>query len=185
MVQSLKEDQQQALVIALLQINFIGVESAEEMAGNADLHNPSAARVKDKIAGMTAPEIIEFAKKNATTTAFIEGHEPGVPKELLRPLEGGAPAVSLADSVWVIADDANGHIKRDVYELHADHSMTLIESEKKQGGPCRWEQAGDEVRLSFGDGYSINLGRFVDPKTMKGEGGNKTGFRWTWTAARR
>jgi hypothetical protein len=185
MMKSLKPDQQQALVIALLQINFIGVESVTEAARSADLQNPSAARVKDKIAGMTAPEIIAFSKNNATTTAFVEGEEPGVPQELLRPLAGGPPSTNLADTTWTIEDTINGHIKRDVYQLHADHTMTLIESDKKQGGTCRWEQAGEEVRLSFSDGHSVNLGRFTDPSTMKGEGGNKNGFRWTWTAAKR
>ena len=185
MMKSLKPDQQQALVIALLQINFIGVESAEEMTGNAALQNPSAARVRDKIAGMTATEIIEFAKKNATTTAFVEGEEPGVPQELLRPLAGGPSSTNLADTIWSIEDTITGHIKRDVYQLHADHTMTLIETDKKQGGTCRWEQAGEEVRLSFSDGHSVNLGRLTDPSTMIGEGGNKNGFRWTWTAAKR
>lgn len=185
MVKSLKPDQQQALVIALLQINFIGVQSVTEAAGSGDLQKPSAARVKDKIAGMTAPEIIAFAKNNATTTAFVEGEEPGVPQELLRPLAGGPSSADLADTTWTIEDTINGHITRDVYQLHADHTMTLIESDKRQGGTAKWEEAGGEVRLSFSDGYSVNLGRIVDASTMKGDGGNKNGFRWTWTATKR
>ena len=187
MLQSLKPDQQKALLVAVIQINFVGVESAEDMVGNADLQHPSAARIRNTIAGMTATEIIDFSKKNATTTAHIEGEdsEPGVPPELLRPLAGGAPSHDLADTTWVVDDEINGHLKRDVYALHADHTMTLIESDKKQGGTAHWETAGDEVRFSFGDGYSVNLGRFVDATTMSGDGGNRTGVHWSWIAKQR
>lgn len=185
MIESLEPDHQQALAIALIQINLGGAQSAQDMLRNPDMQHPSAAQVKDKIGGMSAPEIIEFANKTATTKAFVQGQEPGVPKELLRPLVGGSPSVNLADTVWVLENNINGTIKRDVYELHADHSMTLIESDKTPNGAARWEQAGDEVRLSFGDGYAVKLGRLVDPTTMKGDGGNKVGFRWTWTATKR
>lgn len=185
MLQSLKPDQQQALVIAVIQINLIGVESAYGLVGNADLQHPSAARIRTRIAGMSAPEIIAFAAKNATTTAHVKGEEPGVPAELLRPLAGGAPSQTLADTTWMVDDEINGHLERDVYALHADHTMTLIESARRQGGAARWEQAGDEVRLSFGDGYSVYLGKLVDATTMRGDGGNRTGAHWTWTATRR
>jgi uncharacterized protein DUF6694 len=185
MMESLKPDQQQALAIALIQINLGGAQSAQDMLRNPNMQHPSAGQVRDKIAGMTAPEIIAFANKTATTKAFIQGQEPGVPKELLRPLVGGPPSTSLADTVWILEDNINGNTKRDVYELHADHTMTLIESDKTPNGAARWEQAGDEVRLSFGDGYAVKLGRLVDATTMKGDGGNKVGFRWTWTATRR
>ena len=105
------------------------------MLRNPNMQHPSAGQVRDKIAGMTAPEIIEFAKKTATTTAIVEGQEPGVPQELLRPLVGGPPSSSLADTVWVVRGQRlNGHISHDVYQLHPDHTMTLIDSDMKQGG---------------------------------------------------
>ena len=185
MLGSLKPDEQQALLIALVEINLIGVESVEEMAGNVDLQHPSAARVRNRIAGMTAREMIDFAKKNSTTTASVEGKEPGVPPELLRPLAGGTSTHDLSDTTWVIDDTVNGHVRTDVYALHSDHTMTLIESRKQQGGPAHWETAGDEVRLSFSDNYSVYLGHFVDATTMSGDGGNRDGFRWTWTAKQR
>ena len=185
MMTSLKPDEQQQLAIALIQINMSGVNSAYEAVNNPDLQHPSAARIKDKIAGMTAPEIIEFAHKTSTAQVFVEGKEPGVPAELMRPLSGGAPTQDLADTTWVIEDNINGHIKRDVYQLHADKTMTLIESDKKPSGVSRWEQAGDEVRLSINDGYTVMLGRLEDAVTLKGEGGNKTGFRMSWTATKR
>jgi hypothetical protein len=185
MMELVKPDQQQALAIALIQINLGGAESVYEVLRNPDMQHPSAGRVRDKIAGMTAPEIIAFANKTATTTVVIEGQEPGVPKEFLRPLQDGPTSIELADTTWVIDDNINGHIKRDVYELHGDHTMTLIESDKKPSGVSRWEQAGDEVRLSINDGYTVMLGRLADAITLKGEGGNKNGFRMTWTATKR
>lgn len=185
MVKALNSDEQQALVIALIQINLAGAKSAEDMLRNPNMKNPSAGQVREKIAGMTATEIIAYANKTSTTKTFVQGQEPGVPDELLRPLVGGTPTNNLADTVWIVEDNINGNIKRDVYKLNADHSMTLIESDKTPNGASRWEQAGDEVRLSFGDGYAVKIGHFVDPHTMKGDGGNKVGFRWTWTATRR
>jgi hypothetical protein len=185
MMESLEPDQQQALAVALVQINLGGADNVYDALRNPTTQHLSAAQVKDNISGMTAPEIIEFANKTATTTAIIKGQEPGVPKDLLRPLVSAAPSLSLADTIWIVEDNINGNIKRDVYELHADHSMTLIESDKTPNGAARWEQVGDEVRLSFGDGYAVKLGRLVDATTMKGDGGNKVGVRWTWTATRR
>jgi hypothetical protein len=185
MVSSLKPDEQQALLIALIQINMGGAESAQDMLREPKMQHPSAAQVKDKIAGMTATEIIAYANKTSKTKAFVEGQEPGVPADLLRPLVGGAPSSDLADTTWVLEDNINGHIKRDVYVLDADHTMTLIESDKTPNGSSHWEQAGEEVRLTFGDGYAVKLGRLVDGTTMKGDGGNKVGFRWTWTATKR
>jgi hypothetical protein len=185
MMHTLKPDRQQALLIALMQINFAGVNSVTDTLKNAELQHPSAGRVRDKIAGMTADDIIAYSKHVSSTTVIVEGQEPGIPADLLRPLAGGPPSISLADSTWVIDDEVNGRHKRDVYTLHADHTMSLIESEKTQGGHCRWEQAGDQVRFSFSEGFSINLGSFVDATTIKGDGGNKNGFRWTWTATKR
>jgi hypothetical protein len=185
MMSSLKPDKQQQLAVAFIQINMTGVNSVYEALNDPGLQHPSAARIKDKIAGMTASEIIEFARKTATAQVFIKGQEPGVPADLTRPLVGGTPTRALADSVWVIDENINGHVKRDVYELHSDHTMTLIESDKKPSGVSRWEQAGDEVRLSINDGYTVMLGRFADAITLKGEGGSKAGFRMSWAAAKR
>jgi hypothetical protein len=185
MIQSLKPDEQQALAIALVQINLAGATSAEDMLRTPSMRNPSAGHIRTKIDGMSAAEIIDYAKTVATTKAFIKGQEPGVPKDLLRPLVGGAPSNDLADTVWVIDDTINGQSKRDAYRFNPDHTMTLIESDKTQNGVSRWERMGEEVRLTFGDGYSVKLGRVVDATTMQGDGGNEAGFRWTWTARKR
>jgi hypothetical protein len=185
MMESLKPDEQEMLSVALVQINLGDAQSVYYMLRDPNKQHPSAAHVRDKIAGMTASEIVDFAKRTSTTKVIVKGQEPGIPQDLLRPLVGGQPSIGLADTEWVIEANVNGNIKQDVYALHADHSMTLIESEKTQGGPARWQQAGDEVRLSMGDGFSVYLGQVVDARTMKGDGGNKNGFRWTWTATKR
>jgi hypothetical protein len=185
MMESLKPDEQEMLSVALVQINLGDAQSVYDMLRDPNKQHPSAAHVRDKIAGMTASEIIDFARKTSTTKVIVKGQEPGIPQDLLRPLVGGQPPISLAETVWVIEANVNGNTKQDVYALHADHSMTLIESEKTQGGTARWQQAGEEVRLSMSDGFSVYLGHVVDATTIKGDGGNKNGFRWTWTATKR
>ena len=61
---------QQELAIAILKLNMVGVKSAYEVAANPELQNPSIARVKDRVAGMNAEEIIGLA--NRTTDVKIE-----------------------------------------------------------------------------------------------------------------
>ena len=56
----------QQLVGAMLQLNFNGVNSAIEIASSPALQHPSILRIKDKVAGMTADEIIDLAKHTST-----------------------------------------------------------------------------------------------------------------------
>ena len=48
----------QELAIAVLVLNMEGVTSAYEVVGNPELQSPSIGRIKDRVAGMTAAEII-------------------------------------------------------------------------------------------------------------------------------
>lgn len=59
-------DEQQKLLAAVVQINLAGVKSVSEVMSNPDLQSLSAVRIKDKIAGMTAAQIIDFANRIAT-----------------------------------------------------------------------------------------------------------------------
>ncbi|MHB8742105.1 MAG: hypothetical protein ACYC9L_03185 [Sulfuricaulis sp.] len=61
-----KSQTQQKLVGALIQINLAGVNSAFEVASNPDLQSLSVARIKDKIAGLTAEQIIDLANRIST-----------------------------------------------------------------------------------------------------------------------
>jgi hypothetical protein len=72
MVNSLDGKRKDELVAAVVQLNMIGVDSA----ANAPTR-PSAARIKDKIAGLTAEEIIDLAHRTATNTTATVEHQPG------------------------------------------------------------------------------------------------------------
>ena len=62
----------QKLQVALLQLNLSGVNSAYEVVNNPDLQNISIVHIKDKVAGLTAEEIIDLA--NRTSTVKVEQH---------------------------------------------------------------------------------------------------------------
>jgi hypothetical protein len=63
MLNSLDTNQKTQLATAVVQLNMIGVETASDAP-----QNPSAGRIRDKIAGMTSSEIIELAHRTATNT---------------------------------------------------------------------------------------------------------------------
>jgi len=67
MLSSMDTNQKSQLADAIVQLNQ-GVDGTSGAAGNSAQQRPSAARIKDKIAGMTASEIIELAHRTATTT---------------------------------------------------------------------------------------------------------------------
>jgi hypothetical protein len=63
MVNSLDGTKKDELVTAVLQLNLVGVETASDAPTN-----PSAARIRDRIGGMNASEIIDLAHRTATNT---------------------------------------------------------------------------------------------------------------------
>jgi hypothetical protein len=74
MVDQLGAKKQRKLQLAILQINMTGVNSAYEVASNPELQRVGPARIKDRIAGMTAEEIIDFADRNSTVTLEVKSH---------------------------------------------------------------------------------------------------------------
>ena len=66
-------DKKQKLQIALVQLNLVGVNSAYEVVSNPALQSPSVSRIKDKIAGLTADEIIELANRTSTVKVQQSG----------------------------------------------------------------------------------------------------------------
>lgn len=63
MLTSLDGRQKNQLIAALAQLNKEAGASDAEIKKEGD--NPTATRIKDKIAGLTAPEIIALAQKSA------------------------------------------------------------------------------------------------------------------------
>jgi len=68
MLSSMDTNQKAQLSAAIVQLNQ-SVDDAGGAAGNAAQQRPSAARIKDKIGGLTATEIIELAHRTAPATA--------------------------------------------------------------------------------------------------------------------
>lgn len=75
MMRGRTEPDQQKLAIAVLVLNMEGVKSAREVVGNRDLQSPSIGRIKDKVAGMTAEQIIELAGRNPSVHVEVSDKE--------------------------------------------------------------------------------------------------------------
>ena len=73
MMDALSPEEQQKLAIAVVMLNMEGVKSVYEVVGNPDLQKPSMAHIRDKVAGMTAEEIIARANKNPSVKINVKG----------------------------------------------------------------------------------------------------------------
>ncbi|MBS3895342.1 DUF6694 family lipoprotein [Silanimonas sp.] len=73
MTNELPRSKQQELVMAIIAINLIGVLSAHEAVTNPELRTPSIGRIKDRVAGMTAEEILQYAAEVSTVSMEIQG----------------------------------------------------------------------------------------------------------------
>jgi hypothetical protein len=62
----------QQLQIAMVQLNLVRVNSASEVVSNPELQNLSVVRIKDKVAGLTADEIIELANRTSNVKVNVE-----------------------------------------------------------------------------------------------------------------
>jgi hypothetical protein len=183
MLGSLKGEQQIDLGTAIIQLNMIGISSAREMLADPELRNPGPVRIKDRIAGLTAAEIIALAKRTATTRIVTPGQEPGVPSDLLTPLATGKRSHTLASTRWRFVSNTNGHT--DEKTLEFEPGGNLVTEPPSTAGASTWEQSADEVRIFINDRYAVSRGKFIDADHLQGTGGNKMGTTWTWTAERR
>lgn len=65
-------EEQQQLAVAILKLNMDGVQSAYEVLADRELQSPSIARIKDRVADMTAEEIIELAEHTSDIKVEIQ-----------------------------------------------------------------------------------------------------------------
>lgn len=72
MMRQSSEKQQQALAVAMLKLNMAGVQSAYDVVQNKDLQSLSIARIKDRVAGMTAEEIIVLANRTSDVKVDVK-----------------------------------------------------------------------------------------------------------------
>jgi hypothetical protein len=182
MLASLKGDQQIELGTAVIQLNMIGISSAKEMLADPELRSPGPVRIKSRIVGLTAAEIIALAKRTATTRIVTPGQEPGVPGDLLRPLDTGKPSYGLTSTRWHFVSNSNGFTYEQTLEFESGGK--LVTDPPSTAGVSTWEQSADEVRIFINDRYAVSRGKFVDADHLRGTGGNKVGATWTWTAER-
>jgi hypothetical protein len=63
MIESLPARKRQQLQIAVLILNMDGVSSAHEVVNDPELQHPSIVRIKDRVSGMTADEVIRLSKR--------------------------------------------------------------------------------------------------------------------------
>jgi hypothetical protein len=66
MIDSATPAMKKKLLEAMLKINLSGVQSATEMIDNPELKSFGITRIKDKVAGLNAEEIIELGERVST-----------------------------------------------------------------------------------------------------------------------
>lgn len=179
---SLDKDAQIGLMTAIVKLNMVGIGSAEEMLADPGLRSPGPVRIKDRIAGLTAAEIIDLADKTSTVRVVTSGQEPGVPAELMTPLAAGDPGYSLSSTKWKLVSNTNGYIKELTLEFKSGGKLET--DPPSTAGVSSWEQSADEVRVLINDRYAVYRGKFVDADLIQGTAGNKNGSTWTWNATR-
>jgi len=67
----LPEAKRLELQMAILQLNMDGVGSASEMLADPELRNPRIKRIRDRVAGMTADQIIAEGKKVTSVRLMV------------------------------------------------------------------------------------------------------------------
>lgn len=75
MTTSLSPRKQQALQVAVLILNMEGVSSAYDVVNDPELQRPSIERIRDKVSGMTADEIIRLSKRVTSVRATVQPSE--------------------------------------------------------------------------------------------------------------
>lgn len=152
------------------------------MLANPELRSPGPVRNKNRIAGLSADEIIALANRTVTTKAYISSQETGVPTELPTSLVAGQPSHLLSSIQWRYSSNINGFTKEQTLDFQLGD--TLRTQPPSTAGVSTWEQSANEVRLIINDRYVVALGKFVDADHIQGTAGNKLGTTWTWTAER-
>lgn len=175
-----RPDARMHLAMAMLQLNMVGVSSAAEMMADPELRNPSIARVRDEVDGLTADEIIALAAATGVQT-FMADEEPGIRADLLAPLSEGPAAWPLAGTTWLITSDINGHISDSTVQLGTDGDARVLEPDGRPGQVNAWQQSADEFLLSLNDEFVVYRGR-LQGRSLAGTAGNVNGSVWSWTA---
>lgn len=79
MLRMLSMEERQQLVAAVMMLNFEGVRSATEVMADPALRSPSIARIRARVDGLSADEIIALASENPSVEIEVEPG-PGRPR---------------------------------------------------------------------------------------------------------
>jgi hypothetical protein len=73
MTDSVSDAKKQKLLVAVIKINLAGVQSAHEVVADPGLQNLGIARIRAKVSGMTADEIIDLGERVGTVRIESSG----------------------------------------------------------------------------------------------------------------
>ncbi len=73
MMKGRSESEKRRLAVAVLVLNMEGVKSAYEVIDKPELQAPSIGRIKDRVAGMTADEIMALADRTSDVRIEVSG----------------------------------------------------------------------------------------------------------------
>jgi hypothetical protein len=74
MVGAASPTQRQQLLEAMLKINLAGINSANEMLSTPDTDSLGIVRIKEKVSGLTAEQIIDLSNKVSTVRVEHRSH---------------------------------------------------------------------------------------------------------------
>ncbi|MGY3265483.1 DUF6694 family lipoprotein [Lysobacter sp. HA35] len=74
MVKAAPDGQRQALLEAMLKINLAGVNSAADILATPGMDSLGIVRIKDKVGGLTAEQIIELGEKVSPVSVELSSH---------------------------------------------------------------------------------------------------------------
>ncbi|MDZ7904131.1 MAG: DUF6694 family lipoprotein [Rheinheimera sp.] len=178
------EDEKQKLQLAMLAIMLSDLTSAQQLVDNVKYQKMSPASFRDRFAGLSYEEILNKANVKSSVKVSVAGDEPGVPAELLKPLQSDPSikaSLQLAGSRWALTTNINGHVKTDLVEFGANGKLNYVPANT---GEHSWEQVGNALRIRFNNGYAVYVGHLENDAKIVGKASNRYGGIWTWVAER-
>jgi hypothetical protein len=180
----LSYDEKQKLQLAMLTLMLSDLTSAEQLVQNTKYHKMSPVAFRERFAGLSYEDILRKATSQSSVKVTVPGDEPGVPAELLKPLQSD-PSIKataqLAGSRWELTTNINGHVKTELVEFGANGKLNYVPANT---GEHSWEQVGNALRIRFNNGYAVYVGHLENDAKIVGKASNRYGGIWTWVAER-
>lgn len=184
----LNKKEQYELQIAILKINLEGISGVKKAMEKNKLQGKPTSETISKLHGLTFKEIIALAASSNSVSISLAGQEPGLSEGFKKPLETttNTSIIKLSDSSWAFTTNINGHIKQKTFKFMPDGILKYIipkqDKETSKKLISRWQQEGNNIRISFNNDYSIYLGSIESDILMTGKSTNINGSNWIWKA---